>query len=80
MLRNLPKNRSLAFVRLRHVSTLSAPARKAAEQLSQDWKGTSATGDKTKLYIGGEFIESKASDWLDVLDPVGIFLIPSNAR
>jgi len=69
MLRNLPKNRSLASVRLRHVSTLSAPARQAAEQLSKDWKGTSATGDKTKLYIGGDFVESKASEWLDVLDP-----------
>lgn len=80
MLRNLPKNRALASIRLRNVSTLSAPARQAAEQLSKDWKGTSATGDKTKLYIGGEFVESKASDWLDVLDPVGAYLTISNAR
>ncbi|CAE6411793.1 unnamed protein product [Rhizoctonia solani] len=69
MLRNLPKNRSLASLPLRRVSTLSAPARKAAEELSRDWKGTSATGDKTKLYIGGEFVESKAEKWIEVHDP-----------
>jgi malonate-semialdehyde dehydrogenase (acetylating)/methylmalonate-semialdehyde dehydrogenase len=73
MLRNLSKNRSLVSLRQRHVSTLSAPARKAAEQLSNDWKGTSATGENTKMYIGGEFVESKASEWLDVLDPVCYF-------
>lgn len=60
---------NLSSLRQRHVSTLSAPARKAAEQLSKDWKGTSATGEKTKLYIGGEFVESKATEWLDVHDP-----------
>ncbi|KAG9123289.1 hypothetical protein FRC07_015140 [Ceratobasidium sp. 392] len=69
MLRSLPRNRALASLRQRHVSTLSAPARQAAEQLSKDWKGTSATGENTKLYIGGEFVESKTSQWLDVLDP-----------
>ncbi|KAG8773089.1 hypothetical protein FRC12_002724 [Ceratobasidium sp. 428] len=69
MLRSLPRNRALASLRQRHVSTLSAPARQAAEQLSKDWKGTSATGGNTKLYIGGEFVESKTSQWLDVLDP-----------
>jgi malonate-semialdehyde dehydrogenase (acetylating)/methylmalonate-semialdehyde dehydrogenase len=70
MLRNLPKNRALASLPLRRVSTLSAPARKAAEELSRDWKGTSATGANTKLYIGGEFVESKAEKWIDVHDPV----------
>ncbi|CEL62986.1 methylmalonate-semialdehyde dehydrogenase [Rhizoctonia solani AG-1 IB] len=69
MLRNLPKNRALASLPLRRVSTLSAPARKAAEELSRDWKGTSATGANTKLYIGGEFVESKAEKWIDVHDP-----------
>ncbi|ELU38729.1 methylmalonate-semialdehyde dehydrogenase [Rhizoctonia solani AG-1 IA] len=61
MLRNLPKNRTLASLPLRRVSTLSAPARKAAEEISRDWKGTSATGANTKLYIGGEFVESKST-------------------
>ncbi|QRW13899.1 aldehyde dehydrogenase family protein [Ceratobasidium sp. AG-Ba] len=69
MLRNLPRNRALNSLRQRHVSTLSAPARQAAEQISKHWKGTSATGENTKLYIGGEFVESKAPQWLDVLDP-----------
>ncbi|GAB1525374.1 hypothetical protein RhiTH_008534 [Rhizoctonia solani] len=69
MLRNLPKNRTLASLPLRRVSTLSAPARKAAEEISRDWKGTSATGANTKLYIGGEFVESKTEKWIDVHDP-----------
>ncbi|QRW26300.1 aldehyde dehydrogenase family protein [Rhizoctonia solani] len=41
MLRNLPKNRALASLPLRRVSTLSAP-RKAAEEISRDWKETTA--------------------------------------
>ncbi|KAB5593714.1 hypothetical protein CTheo_2794 [Ceratobasidium theobromae] len=65
----LPRNRALSALRARHVSTLSAPAKAAAHQLSKDWKGTSAVGGNTKLYIGGEFVESKASNWLDVFDP-----------
>ncbi|THH18419.1 hypothetical protein EW146_g2550 [Bondarzewia mesenterica] len=48
---------------------LSATARSKAEQISKDWKGTSASGGNTKNYIGGEFVESKANQWIDVLDP-----------
>jgi len=48
-------------------SPLSAAA---AEEVSSKWKGTSATGGKTKNYIGGEFTESKATKWLEVRDPV----------
>lgn len=51
-------------------SGLSALAQQAAEEVSAKWRGTSATGGKTKNYIGGEFVESKADKWLDVLDPV----------
>ncbi|KAJ7293432.1 Aldehyde/histidinol dehydrogenase [Mycena rebaudengoi] len=47
---------------------LSALGRASAERLSE-WKGTSATGGTTKNYIGGEFVESKSSDWIDILDP-----------
>lgn len=52
------------------LSGLSAPARERAERLSAEWKGTSATGESTKNFIGGEFVESKASQWIDVVDPV----------
>ncbi|KAF8762015.1 Methylmalonate-semialdehyde dehydrogenase [Rhizoctonia solani] len=45
------------------------PCTRAAEEISRDWKGTSATGANTKLYIGGEFVESKAEKWIDVHDP-----------
>ncbi|TFY78820.1 hypothetical protein EWM64_g5192 [Hericium alpestre] len=51
------------------LSGLNAVVRPKAEQLSRDWKGTSATGENTKNYIGGEFVQSKATQWLDVVDP-----------
>ncbi|EPQ61403.1 hypothetical protein GLOTRDRAFT_124283 [Gloeophyllum trabeum ATCC 11539] len=51
------------------LSGLNAAVRAKAEQLSAQWKGTSATGGDTKNYIGGEFVQSKASDWIDVVDP-----------
>ncbi|KAH6916873.1 methylmalonate-semialdehyde dehydrogenase [Coprinopsis sp. MPI-PUGE-AT-0042] len=51
------------------VQALSAAARSKAEQISADWKGTSATGANTKNFIGGQFVESKANDWIEVHDP-----------
>lgn len=78
------------FPRLRHISAssrsfatsarvnagLSALARPIAEDISANWKGTSMTGGTTKNFIGGQFVESKADKWLDVQDPVGLFLSP----
>jgi malonate-semialdehyde dehydrogenase (acetylating) / methylmalonate-semialdehyde dehydrogenase len=51
-------------------SALNATVRSKAELISAEWKGTSATGGTTKNFIGGKFVESKASEWLDVVDPV----------
>jgi malonate-semialdehyde dehydrogenase (acetylating)/methylmalonate-semialdehyde dehydrogenase len=51
-------------------SGLSPLAQAAAEEVSSKWRGTSATGGRTKNYIGGEFVESKADKWLEVRDPV----------
>ncbi|KAG9314240.1 methylmalonate-semialdehyde dehydrogenase [Chiua virens] len=51
------------------LSGLSQAARTRAEKLSADWNGTHATGGNTKNYIGGEFVESKATVWHDVVDP-----------
>jgi malonate-semialdehyde dehydrogenase (acetylating)/methylmalonate-semialdehyde dehydrogenase len=51
-------------------SKYSPLAAAAAEEVSSKWKGTSAVGGKTKNYINGEFVESKASKWLEVRDPV----------
>ncbi|KAI0271405.1 methylmalonate-semialdehyde dehydrogenase [Gloeopeniophorella convolvens] len=48
---------------------LNAVAREKAEQLSKDWKGTSASGENTSNFIGGEFVQSKATQWIDVVDP-----------
>ncbi|KAJ3541972.1 hypothetical protein NM688_g6021 [Phlebia brevispora] len=48
---------------------LSSTARAQAERISAEWKGTSATGGNTKNLIGGEFVESKAEKWIDVVDP-----------
>jgi malonate-semialdehyde dehydrogenase (acetylating)/methylmalonate-semialdehyde dehydrogenase len=50
-------------------SKYSPLAAAAAEEVSSKWKGTSAVGGKTKNYIGGEFVESKATKWLEVRDP-----------
>jgi len=50
-------------------------ARQKAERLSKEWRGTSATGEHTKNFIQGEFVESKASQWLDAIDPVCCILL-----
>ncbi|KAF8745101.1 hypothetical protein AX14_010571 [Amanita brunnescens Koide BX004] len=52
-----------------HPRSLNAKALPFAEKISAEWKGTSATGGTTKNFIGGEFVESKSSQWFDVLDP-----------
>ncbi|KAJ7275188.1 methylmalonate-semialdehyde dehydrogenase [Mycena haematopus] len=49
-------------------NTLSSLAKASAERLSE-WKGTSVAGSTTKNFIGGEFVDSKTSDWIDILDP-----------
>jgi malonate-semialdehyde dehydrogenase (acetylating)/methylmalonate-semialdehyde dehydrogenase len=53
------------------LSGLNSIVRPKAEQLSSQWKGTSASGGTIKNYIGGQFLESKASVWHDIVDPVG---------
>ncbi|KAE9408241.1 methylmalonate-semialdehyde dehydrogenase [Gymnopus androsaceus JB14] len=50
------------------VLALSSAAQLKVDQLSQ-WKGTSVTGGTTKNFIGGEFVESRSSDWTEVYDP-----------
>src|SRR6266404_4587055 len=49
---------------------LNPAVREKAERLSSDWKGTNASGENTKNFIGGEFVHSKATQWVDVVDPV----------
>ena len=49
---------------------------KAAEEVSSKWKGTTANGGKTKNYIGGKFVDSTASRWLEVRDPVRRHVLP----
>ncbi|KAH8120204.1 Methylmalonate-semialdehyde dehydrogenase [Phellopilus nigrolimitatus] len=59
-----------ANVRIKSPLTGLAPAiRERAEQLSAGWKGTNASGETTKNYIGGQFVESKADKLIDVVDP-----------
>ncbi|KAH9037207.1 methylmalonate-semialdehyde dehydrogenase [Lactarius pseudohatsudake] len=41
----------------------------ATVSLSRDWKGTSASGENTTNFIGGEFVQSKATQWIEVVDP-----------
>ncbi|KAK2461646.1 hypothetical protein APHAL10511_006109 [Amanita phalloides] len=51
------------------LNALNAKAQAFADKLSAEWKGTSASGGTTKNFIGGEFVESRANQWIDVLDP-----------
>src|SRR5882672_922516 len=48
---------------------------KAADLQSQNWKGTSTDGSDTKLFIGGEFVSSMTSKWIDVHDPVRVSML-----
>ena len=70
--------RTRAFATAAPLSGLSAITRQKAEQLSAEWKGTSAVGHNTKNFIGGQFTESETQNWIDVLDPVCFLtLVPS---
>ncbi|KIP11418.1 hypothetical protein PHLGIDRAFT_83453 [Phlebiopsis gigantea 11061_1 CR5-6] len=77
--RSLPRLRTLharSYATSRQpLSGLSQTARSRAEKLSAEWKGTSATGENTKNFIGGEFVESKTKDWIDVVDPASQTLL-----
>jgi hypothetical protein len=55
-------------------------AAKAAEDVSSNWKGTTASGGKTKNYIGGKFTDSKAEKWLEVKDPVSMSICAYEAK
>jgi len=39
----------------------------SARSQQHEWKGL---GDNYKNFIGGEFVQSKSSEWHNVLDPV----------
>lgn len=71
--RRFPQLRTVqshSFHSTSHVKALSPLAIQKAEQISSQWKGTSATGGTTKNFIGGEFVESKTAEWIDTHDPV----------
>ncbi|PPQ67077.1 hypothetical protein CVT25_005678 [Psilocybe cyanescens] len=61
--------RTKSFHSSANLKALSALALPKAEQISANWKGTSATGGSTKNFIGGEFVESQSNEWIDVHDP-----------
>ncbi|KAF8634443.1 hypothetical protein AX15_000892 [Amanita polypyramis BW_CC] len=65
----LPYSHLRAFSTSAHLRGLSARALPFAEKISAEWSGTSATGGTTKNLIAGNFVESKASQWFDVIDP-----------
>lgn len=52
------------------LSSLNAVARAKAEQITAQWKGTNASGENVKNYIGGKFVDSKTDKWIDLVDPV----------
>jgi len=52
------------------LSALNVVARAKAEQITAEWKGTNASGENVKNYIGGKFVDSKSEQWIDLVDPV----------
>ena len=48
---------------------VSPKASAAAESITSNWKGTNASGGRTKNFINGEFVESQTQKWLEVRDP-----------
>ena len=52
------------------LSSLNAVARAKAEQITAQWKGTNASGENVKNYIGGKFVDSQTDKWIDLVDPV----------
>ena len=59
---------------------LNPAVRSRAEQVVHNWKGTSASGEPTKNYIGGQFVSSSTDKWIDVLDPVCDHTSPSTSH
>jgi len=59
------------------LSGLNATVRAKAEQISSQWKGTNASGGTVKNYIGGQFVDSKSADWVDIVDPVLLVAPPT---
>ena len=70
---NAIRTRTLATVAHPPLSGFNAVTRQKAEQLSAEWKGTNAVGQNTKNFIGGQFVESKTTNWIDVVDQVRRF-------
>lgn len=62
-------SKAASLTTARGFSTVVPTAHSAAQKLSAEWKGTSATGGNTKNFINGEFVESKTDKWLEVRDP-----------
>lgn len=52
------------------LSGLNAVSRAKAEQITTQWKGTNASGENVKNFIGGKFVDSKSDQWIDLVDPV----------
>jgi hypothetical protein len=63
--------RGLATVASRPpLSSLNVVARAKAEQITAQWKGTNASGENVKNYIGGKFVDSNTEKWIELVDPV----------
>ena len=57
--------------------SLNTVVRAKAEQITAHWKGTNASGENVKNYIGGKFVDSKSDKWIDLVDPVRPYRPPS---
>lgn len=51
-------------------ASLSGLSLERAKEVESKWKGTNTSGGKIPNFVGGEWVQSNAKQWLDVNDPV----------
>lgn len=51
-------------------ASLSGLSLERAKEVESKWKGTNTSGGKIPNFVGGEWVQSNAKQWLDVHDPV----------
>jgi len=51
-------------------ASLSGLSLERAKEIESKWQGTNTSGGNIPNFVGGEWVQSKAKEWLDVHDPV----------
>lgn len=70
LLRNVIVARQLHTSTPRALPSLTSTAAERAKDVESKWQGTSTSGGTTKNFVGGQWLDSKTQNWLDVHEPV----------